>query len=138
MTTAMGRVRRWARRRSLSMLPVGTTCCAAELDAAMGPAFDPPHKGIDIVTDPGVADLLVVAGRISQPLAEELVLLYEAMPSPATVIAFGACAMTGGAWGEHGETVDLSTLMAVDIHILGCAPPPQHLYEAIERLRHDQ
>ncbi len=138
MSLNIGGVRRWARRRSLHLLPFGTTCCAAELDAAFGPAFDPSHHGIQCVDDPATADLLVVAGRLTESVCDEIRSLYEQMPTPATVIAFGSCAITGGAWGEHGRTADLSCLVEVACTIPGCAPPPQHLYEAIRQLRRDQ
>jgi NADH:ubiquinone oxidoreductase subunit B-like Fe-S oxidoreductase len=138
VSSTFSSVRRWARRRSIHLLPFGTTCCAAELDAALGPTFDPPHQGIAVVDDPAIADLLVVAGRLARPVADQLCALYEQMPRPATVIAFGSCALTGGAWSEHGVTVELSSIVDVELTIPGCAPPPQHLYQAIAQLRHDQ
>ncbi|MBT3346337.1 MAG: NADH-quinone oxidoreductase subunit NuoB [Gemmatimonadetes bacterium] len=135
MTATLSRVRRWARRRCLTLLPVGTTCCAIELDAALGPVFDPSHHGVEVVDDPAVADVLVVAGRLSQQMAAEIRGLLDQMPPPPGVIAFGSCAISGGAWGEAGQSVDLTSLVDVDLHIPGCSPSPHHLYDAIQRLR---
>jgi NADH:ubiquinone oxidoreductase subunit B-like Fe-S oxidoreductase len=138
VSSAFGVLRRWARRRSIHLLPIGTTCCVAELDAALGPTFDPSHHGIAVVDDPAIADILVVAGRLARPVADQISALYEQMPRPATIIAFGSCALTGGAWGEHGDTVELSSIVDVELTIPGCAPPPQHLYQAIAQLRRDR
>lgn len=116
---------------------MGTTCCAAELDAALGPGFDPAHHGLQIVSAPEAADLLVVAGRLSHLMAQEIRQLVEVMPPPTRVIAFGACAISGGVCAETGETVDLRSIVDVDLCIPGCSPSPHQLYEAIDRLRRD-
>ena len=135
MTATLSRVRRWARRHSLTLLPVRTTCCAIELDAALGPVFDPAHHGVEIVDDPAVADVLVVAGRLAPPMAADVRRLVDQMPPPPTVIAFGSCAISGGAWARAGGSVDLTSFVDVDLQVPGCCPPPHHLYEALDRLR---
>ena len=127
-------MRGWARRRSLWILPFGTTCCAADLAAAFGPGYDLGRGGARLVYDASQADVLVVAGRVPRALAPDLRRLYDCMHEPRGVIAFGSCACTGGAWVGEEVPGGADVVIPVDSYIPGCPPPPEALVIALTRV----
>lgn len=124
-------MRAWARRHSLWVLPFGTTCCAADLAAAFGPPHDLSSGGAQLVHDPALADVLIVAGRVTRALAPDLRRLYDSMQAPCGVIAFGSCACTGGAWVGEEVPGGADVVLPVHAYVPGCPPPPQALHEAL-------
>jgi len=127
-------MRAWARRNSLWILPFGTTCCAADLTAAFGPAHDLGRTGASLVHDAALADVLVVAGRVTRALAPDLRQLYNSMHAPKGVIAFGSCACTGGAWVGEEVPGGVDMVIPVDAYVPGCPPPPEALHDALARV----
>jgi NADH-quinone oxidoreductase subunit B len=127
-------MRRWALRRSLWILPFGTTCCAADLAAVFAPGLDLGRLGTRLVHDAAQADVLVVAGRVTRALAPELRKLFDSMPEPKRVIAFGACACTGGAWVGDEVPGGADEVIPVDAYVPGCPPPPEALMGALSRI----
>src|SRR5687768_6597992 len=86
----------WGRKNSLWPLPYGTACCGIELMSVMGPKYDLARFGAEVVRfSPRQADLLIVAGTISEKMAPILVHIYAQMLEPKYVISMGACASSG-------------------------------------------
>ena len=127
-------MRAWARRRSLWVLPFGTTCCAADLAGAFAPPYDLWRLGVRWVHDPALADVLVVAGRVTRGLAPLLRDTFEAMPEPRAVVAFGTCACSGGAFVGDEVPGGADVVIPVDAYVAGCPPPPGALAEALQQL----
>jgi NADH-quinone oxidoreductase subunit B len=81
------------------------------------------------------ADLLIVAGSITRrqvPLIREL---YLRMLEPRWVIAWGACAISGGAYDNYATISGLSRIIPVDLVIHGCPPRAESLRDALNLLR---
>ena len=133
--TSAGRVATWARKRSLWLLPFGSTCCAAELTVAMGPRYHLARWGARVVASPRHADLLVVAGRLSLKQIPELLRTYEQMLAPKWVMAFGACAASGGAFDTYSVVQGVSDLVPVDIVVPGCPPRPEDMINGLRTLQ---
>jgi NADH-quinone oxidoreductase subunit B len=127
-------MRAWARRRSLWVLPFGTTCCAADLAAAFAPGCDLNRFGASWVHDASLADVLVVAGRITRAIAPVLLRTYDDMPLPRRVIAFGTCACSGGAFDTDEVVGGADEVIPVDAYVPGCPPEPDALHDALARL----
>ena len=127
-------MRGWARRRSVWVLPFGTTCCAADLAMAFAPPHDLGSRGARLVHDPALADVLVVAGRVTHGLAPQLRDLYDAMSEPRAVVAFGTCACTGGAFVGDDVPGGADRVVPVEVYVPGCPPPPEALSEALAQL----
>lgn len=114
--------------RSLRLRSVsagGCNGCEAELNAAGNVNFDMGRFGIEFVASPRHADGLVISGPITRNMAEPLQLCYDAMPRPRFVIAYGACAISGGVFAEAPQ---LERQFVADntpvLYLPGCPPHP--------------
>src|SRR5437588_10421598 len=87
----------WARTSSICPLGFGLACCAIEMMSMAAPRFDVARFGAEVFRpSPRQADLMIVAGRLSQKMAPVIRLLYDQMPEPKWVISMGACSTSGG------------------------------------------
>lgn len=137
IVTTIDRVKSWALTSSLEPLYLKLACCSVEIDASMAcynmdQVAAGPFQG-----NPEQADLMIVGGTVSLKMAEELVRLYNKMPDPKFVIAFGNCAISGGPYWQHGYHVlkGIDQIIPVDIYIPGCPPRPEALIEGIRELQ---
>jgi len=81
------------------------------------------------------ADLLIVAGSLTRRQVPLVRGLYERMVAPRWVMAWGACAVSGGPYDNYATLAGLSEILPVDVHVLGCTPAPEALREALAGLR---
>ena len=86
---------------------------------------------------PRQADLMIVAGRVSNKMAPVLRQIYDQMAAPKWVIAMGACASSGGMFNNYAIVQGVDHVVPVDIYLPGCPPRPEMLMDAILKL-HDQ
>jgi NADH-quinone oxidoreductase subunit B len=86
---------------------------------------------------PRQADLMIVAGRVSQKMAPVLRQIYDQMPGPKWVLAMGVCASSGGMFNNYAIVQGVDHVVPVDIYLPGCPPRPEMLMDAIIKL-HDQ
>ena len=127
-----------ARKYSLWMYQWGLACCAIEMGAAIGsPRYDIMRLGvIPFPASPRQADLLVVAGTLTDKMALPLRRLYEQMPDPKYVISMGSCANCGGPyWDSYSVTKGCDQIVPVDVYVPGCPPRPEIVIDAIMRLQ---
>ncbi|HEY3701446.1 MAG TPA: NADH-quinone oxidoreductase subunit NuoB, partial [Acidimicrobiales bacterium] len=88
---------KWARRNSVWPATFGLACCAIEMMSAGAADYDLARFGMEVFrASPRQADLMIVAGRVSQKMAPVLRQVYDQMPEPKWVISMGVCASTGG------------------------------------------
>jgi Ni,Fe-hydrogenase III small subunit/NAD-dependent dihydropyrimidine dehydrogenase PreA subunit len=121
--------------RSLKLRSVSTGGCAGcelELNATGNVNFDLGRYGIDFVASPRHADGLVVSGPLTRNMKQALDLAWAAMPEPRFVIAFGACAISGGPYASSG-TLDRGflELHRPAVYVPGCPPHPLTFANAI-------
>jgi len=81
------------------------------------------------------ADLLIVAGSITHRQIPMIRGIYERMLEPRWVIAWGACAISGGAYDNYATIAGLGRIVPVDLVMPGCPPQPTALREALVWLR---
>jgi NADH-quinone oxidoreductase subunit B len=86
---------------------------------------------------PRQADLMIVAGRVSQKMAPVLRQIYDQMPEPKWVLAMGVCASSGGMFNNYAIVQGVDHVVPVDMYLPGCPPRPEMLIDAILKL-HDQ
>ena len=126
--------------RKASMWPAtfGLACCAIEMMAVGTPDYDLARFGMErFSATPRQADLMIVAGRVSQKMAPILRQVYDQMPNPKWVISMGVCASSGGMFNNYAIVQGVDHIVPVDIYLPGCPPRPEMLLYAIVKL-HEQ
>src|SRR3954466_13523900 len=128
----------WTRKSSLWPATFGLACCAIEMMAVGGPRFDIARFGMErFSATPRQADLMIVAGRVSQKMAPVLRQIYDQMPEPKWVLAMGVCASSGGMFNNYAVVQGVDHVVPVDMYLPGCPPRPEMLLDAILKL-HDK
>jgi NADH-quinone oxidoreductase subunit B len=128
----------WARTRSMFPATFGLACCAIEMMATGAAHYDLARFGMEVFrASPRQADLMIVAGRVSQKMAPVLRQVYDQMPDPKWVISMGVCASTGGMFNNYALVQGVDQVVPVDVYVPGCPPGPQSLMHAILTL-HDK
>ena len=138
LTTTLAKAVNWARKQSLWPVTFGLACCAIEMMATGAGHHDLARWGMEIFrASPRQADLMIVAGRVSQKMAPVLRTVYDQMPEPKWVVSMGVCASSGGMFNNYGVVQGVDTIVPVDIYVPGCPPRPEMLMYGILRL-HDK
>jgi NADH-quinone oxidoreductase subunit B len=126
--------------RAGSMWPAtfGLACCSIEMMSTGGPRYDLARFGMEVFRgSPRHADLMIVAGRVSQKMAPIVRQIYDQMPNPKFVLAMGVCASSGGMFNNYAIVQGVDHIVPVDIYLPGCPPRPEMLLDAIIKL-HEQ
>jgi NADH-quinone oxidoreductase subunit B len=135
LTTTLAKAVNWARKQSVFPVTFGLACCAIEMMATGAGHHDLARWGMEIFrASPRQADLMIVAGRVSQKMGPVLRQIYDQMPEPKWVISMGVCASSGGMFNNYGVIQGVDTLVPVDIYVPGCPPRPEMLMYGILRL----
>ena len=135
VTTSVDYVFNWARKSAIWPLTFGLACCAIEMMATSGPRFDIARFGMErFSATPRQADLMIVAGRVSQKMAPVLRQIYDQMAEPKWVLAMGVCASSGGMFNNYAIVQGMDHVVPVDIYLPGCPPRPEMLLYAILKL----
>jgi len=136
--TTVERAANWARTRSMFPATFGLACCAIEMMATGTAHYDLARFGMEVFrASPRQADLMIVAGRVSQKMAPVLRQVYDQMPDPKWVVSMGACASSGGMFNNYALVQGVDQIVPVDIYVPGCPPGPQSLMHGILTL-HDK
>ena len=122
----------WGRKNSLWPMTFGLACCAIEMMSAGSSKYDLARYGMEVFrASPRQADLMIVAGRVSQKMAPVLRQVYDQMAEPKWVIAMGACSSSGGMFNNYALVQGVDQIVPVDIYVPGCPPGPQSLMHGI-------
>ena len=136
LTTTLDKVVNWARKSSIWPATFGLACCAIEMMATAASRYDIARFGSEVFrASPRQADLLIVAGTVTQKMAPIVKLIYDQMPNPKWVIAMGACAASGGMFKSYAVVQGVDELFPVDVYIPGCPPRPEALLWGIIKLQ---
>ena len=128
----------WSRKSSLWPATFGLACCAIEMMATGAGRYDLARFGMEVFrASPRQADLMIVAGRVSQKMAPVVRQIYDQMAEPKWVIAMGVCASTGGMFNNYAIVQGVDHVVPVDMYLPGCPPRPEMLMDAILKL-HDK
>lgn len=114
--------------RSLHVRFVDAGACGACMSEARqinNPYYNMHRLGIFTTPTPRNADVLLVAGPVSDAMQLPLLKTYKAIPTPKRVVAIGACAASGGIFGpSFAAAGGVADVIPVDVIVPGCPPPP--------------
>ncbi len=97
--------------------------------------YDLARFGMEVFrASPRQADLMIVAGRVSQKMAPVVRQIYDQMPEPKWVLAMGDCASCGGVYNNYAIVQGVDEIVPVDVYVAGCPPRPEALIDGIMRL----
>jgi NADH-quinone oxidoreductase subunit B len=128
----------YMRKSSVWPATFGLACCAIEMMAVGTPDYDIARFGMErFSATPRQADLMIVAGRVSQKMAPVLRQIYDQMAEPKWVISMGVCASSGGMFNNYAIVQGVDHVVPVDVYLPGCPPRPEMLLNSILAL-HEQ
>ena len=137
ITTKFNELLAWARKNSLWPYPFGTACCGIEYMSVVGPKYDVSRFGAEVVRfSPRQADVMIVAGTLTNKMAPALRKVYDQMPEPRYVISMGSCANGGGYYYFSYSTVrGCDRIVPVDVYVPGCPPTAEALVYGVLQLQ---
>ena len=132
LLTSVEKLAGYMRKSSLWPATFGLACCAIEMMATGGPKYDLARFGMEVFrASPRQADLMIVAGRVSQKMAPVVRQVYDQMVEPKWVLSMGVCASSGGMFNNYAIVQGVDHIVPVDIYLPGCPPRPEMLINAI-------
>ena len=93
--------------------------------------YDLDRFGVIFRASPRQADLIIVAGTLTNKMATGLRRLYEQVLEPKWVISMGACASCGGIFNNYAIVQGVDRVVPVDVYVPGCPPGPEALLYGI-------
>ena len=127
----------FTRKYSLFPYPFVTACCGMEYMSVSCSHYDTDRLGAALPRfTPRQSDLLFVVGTVNHKLAPVLLRIYEQMVEPKWVVAFGACASSGGIFDTYSVLQGIDKVIPVDVYIPGCPPRPEALMDGFLALQH--
>ncbi len=138
LTGSLEKFVNWSRKSSTWPASFGLACCAIEMMATGAGRYDLARFGMEVFrASPRQADLMIVAGRVSQKMAPVLRQVYDQMMEPKWVLSMGVCASSGGMFQNYAIVQGVDQIVPVDVYAPGCPPNPETLLHAILTL-HDK
>ncbi len=142
LTTTLEKLVDWGRKGSVWPATFGLACCAIEMIVTAANRWDIARFGMEAFrASPRQADLMIVAGTVTQKMMPAIERIYEQMTEPKWVIAMGACACSGGIFDSYAVVQGIDLYLPVDVYIPGCPPRPEGLLYGIlklhEKILHD-
>lgn len=126
----------WARQGSFWPLTFGLACCAVEMMHATVSRYDFDRFGVIFRASPRQADLIIVAGTLTNKMAPSLRRLYEQVADPKWVLSMGSCANGGGYYHYSYSVVKgCDKIIPVDIYVPGCPPTAEALMFGVIQLQ---
>ncbi|KAF7492246.1 NADH dehydrogenase [ubiquinone] iron-sulfur protein 7 [Sarcoptes scabiei] len=126
----------WGRKNSLWPLTFGLACCAVEMMHIAAPRYDMDRFGVVFRASPRQADVMIVAGTLTNKMAPALRRIYDQMLDPKYVISMGSCANGGGYYHYSYAVVrGCDRIVPVDIYVPGCPPTAEALMYGILQLQ---
>lgn len=125
--------RPFARSAHIRVVDAGDCgACLHEVKQLTNPYYNLHRLGFFFTPTPRQADILLVVGAGADQLRMALQKTLAAMPTPRTVIAAGACALSGGVFGSSFScSGGIASIVPVDIEVPGNPPPPLAILHAL-------
>jgi NADH-quinone oxidoreductase subunit B len=136
IVTQLDKVAAWAQAGSLWPMTFGLACCAIEMMQTAASRYDLDRFGVVFRPSPRQADLMIVAGTLTNKMAAPLRKVYDQMAEPRYVISMGSCANGGGYYHYSYSVVrGCDRIVPVDVYVPGCPPTAEALLYGILQLQ---
>jgi NADH-quinone oxidoreductase subunit B len=136
IVTQLDKVAVWAQSGSLWPMSFGLACCAVEMMQTAASRYDLDRFGVVFRPSPRQADLMIVAGTLTNKMAAPLRKVYDQMAEPRYVISMGSCANGGGYYHYSYSVVrGCDRIVPVDVYVPGCPPTAEALLYGILQLQ---
>ena len=119
---------------TISILQAGLACCGVE--ASSVDLVDGAWNLAQSTNSISAAEhILVIAGTLTEALIPTVKSAYDALLEPKVVVAFGACAITGGPyWDSPPVSKGIDQFVEVSTYVAGCPPRPDAFIQASQEL----
>ncbi len=98
--------------------------------------YDFDRFGVIFRATPKQADLIIVAGTVTNKVAPALRRIYEQVSDPKWVVSMGSCANGGGYYHYSYSVVRGSNkLIPIDLYVPGCPPSAEALMFGVLQLQ---
>lgn len=136
LVTQLDKLAAWAQSGSLWPMTFGLACCAVEMMQTAASRYDLDRFGVVFRPSPRQADLMIVAGTLTNKMAAPLRKVYDQMAEPRYVISMGSCANGGGYYHySYSVTRGCDRIVPVDVYVPGCPPTAEALLYGILQLQ---
>lgn len=135
--TTLKQLVQWGQGYSVWPVTFGLACCAVEMMHCAAGRYDMARFGMEVFRpSPRQADLMIVAGTLTNKMAPALRRVYDQMPEPKWVISMGSCANGGGYYHYAYSVVrGCDRIVPVDIYVPGCPPAAEALLYGVIQLQ---
>jgi NADH-quinone oxidoreductase subunit B len=115
----------------VNVLQAGLACCGVE-SSSVDLVANAWEQTQSVAKLSAAQNILVIAGTVTHALAPTIKSAYDALQEPKVVVAFGACAISGGPyWDSYSVVSGAHELIPIDIQVPGCPPGPEELAAAL-------
>lgn len=136
VTTTLDKIINYIRAGSLWPMTFGLACCAVEMMHMAVSRYDQDRFGVVFRASPRQADVMIVAGTLTNKMAPALRKVYDQMPEPRYVISMGSCANGGGYYHYSYSVVrGCDRIVPVDVYVPGCPPTAEALLYGVLQLQ---
>jgi NADH-quinone oxidoreductase subunit B len=136
ITTNADKLINYMRTGSMWPMSFGLACCAIEMIHTGVSRYDLDRFGIVFRPSPRQADVMIVAGTLTNKMAPALRKVYDQMAEPRWVISMGSCANGGGYYHYAYSVVrGCDRIVPVDIYVPGCPPTAEALIYGLIQLQ---
>lgn len=119
-------------RSNLNILVAGFGCCKSEIFASRGPLYDIQRFGLNFVTVPENADILVIQGMYNRESLQRMIEVYDRMDDPRWVFAVGSCIIDRSILNsDSGILEKFRERVKIDMYVPGCPPRPEAFIYAV-------